>query len=58
MITYKEIENANIAVYLDKKRAGTIKKVAGGFQYFPKGGKNGGDVLLTLQAVKASLEAE
>jgi len=56
MITYKEIEET--IVYLDGKKVGIIKRVIGGYQYFPKGSKKGGEVFFLLSSVKKSLESE
>lgn len=54
MIEY--VETVKIVVKLDKKIIGEIKKVDGGFQYFPKGSKTGGDIFITLNKCKYSLE--
>lgn len=51
-ITYSD----NVTVYLDGKAVGEIRSVVGGYQYFPKGSKNGGELLRTIEMVKASLE--
>ena len=56
MITYRPMSKTSITVFLDKKIVGHIKTVAGGYQYFPKGCKDGGDILPTVFAVKQSLE--
>jgi len=48
----------HIQVRQDGKIIGEIRKVSGGFQYFPKGHKEGGDIFSTLLAVKKSLESE
>lgn len=45
----------NIKVKLDGKYIGDIKSVAGGYQYFPKGSKTGGDIYATIQSCKDSL---
>ena len=60
MITYKHSTNissydTNISVFLDNKHVGVIKNVSGGYQYFPKGKKNGGDVFTSVKDVKDSL---
>ena len=52
MITYTE----EIKVFIDAKLIGTIHSVRGGFQYFPKGQKEGGEIFPTVSQVKASLE--
>lgn len=59
MIKYKK-DNTNIAVLLDGKIVGSIRPVAGGYRYFPrgKGEKFAGEVFKTIQQVKESLESE
>lgn len=47
-----------IPVRIDGKRVGTIEPVDGGWQYFPKGSKIGGEILPTINAVQKSLESE
>ena len=47
-----------LSVLLDGKKVGEIRKVKGGFQYFPKGSKNGGDVIPQLIDLKKQLEAQ
>jgi hypothetical protein len=59
MITYENLKNGDVKVFLDRKHVGKIACVDGGksgFQYFPKGCKDGGEVLPTIFAVKQSLE--
>jgi hypothetical protein len=61
MITYnaRTVDGkAEVLVFLDGKRVGTIHQVGGGYQYVPKGGTgmNAGDVLPTLGSVKHSIE--
>jgi hypothetical protein len=50
---------SKIQVRLDDGRrmkvVGEIRQVEGGYQYFPKGQKTGGDVLPTINAVRATL---
>jgi len=58
MITFKQIDPKTIHVLLENKRIGEIRTVDGGFQYFPKGQKKGGDVFPTLAACKQSLAEE
>lgn len=60
MITYKEIDYSEVAVYLEGKRVGTIVPIHGGlWQYWPKGPRaEGGEKFLTLALCKKSLEAE
>jgi hypothetical protein len=50
------MSETSITVFLDKKIAGHIKKVEGGFQYFPKGQKQGGEIMSSVFKVKVSLE--
>jgi hypothetical protein len=60
MITYKTNIDGTIDVLLDGKLAGTIRVVSGdgvGFQYFPKGQKEGGAVYPELSMLKRILEA-
>jgi hypothetical protein len=56
MITYKEGIDVFVIVYLDKKRVGSIRKVERGWAYFPKGSKERGEILPTINAVKKSIE--
>ena len=49
------IKNTEISVKLDKRIIGKIKQVNGGWQYFPKGSKRGGEVFSTESACKQSL---
>ena len=50
--------NTGVSVRIDGKVVGEIRRVEGGFQYFPKGHSNGGEILPTVKAVKLTLEAE
>jgi hypothetical protein len=43
-------------VILDKKVVGRIKRVDGGWQYFPKGQSTGGDIFPSVGLCKQSLE--
>jgi len=45
-----------LKVRLDGRHIGEIRKVAGGYQYFPKGKNYGGDILPTVGDVQQSLE--
>ena len=57
MITYK----ANNAVYLENKFIGEIRKVEGGYQYWPQGKKkyaDPDDIFPTIAEVKNILEEE
>lgn len=47
--------DTTVKVKVDGKYVGDIKSVSGGYQYFPKGIKSGGDVYATLQECKDSL---
>jgi hypothetical protein len=60
MITYTTANRFDTYVYLDGKLVGCIAKVDGGYQYIPDKHDSswGGDVLSTLQEVKASLEED
>lgn len=40
------------------KITGEIRQVEGGYQYFPTGSKVGGEILKTIGAVRATLEAQ
>lgn len=44
-----------VKVRLDGKYIGDIKSVKGGYQYFPKGSKSGGDIYPRLELCKNSL---
>ena len=59
MITFKwkDIGN-NEKVFLNKKHAGTIKRVEGGWQYFPKGHKTGGEIFKKISECEDSLKEE
>jgi len=57
MITYKTLPNGNVKVYLDNKFVGTIKPISQSFAYYPQGSKTAGEILPTIAAVKATLEA-
>lgn len=54
-ISYED-HGTEIKVYLAGKKAGEIRKVKTGWQYFPKGSKNGGDVFPSKLEAKRSLE--
>lgn len=45
-------------VRVDGITTGEIRPVKGGWQYFPKGQKTGGEIFLTLGEVKHSLEGD
>lgn len=58
MITYAQ-NGSEVCVFLEKRIAGEIRKVAFGYQYWPKGVTDpfmAGEVLKTISAVKRSLE--
>lgn len=54
-ITYRR-DNLQIRVYNEGLRVGTIKPVAGGYAYSPKGSKAMGETFATIDEAKASLE--
>ena len=55
MITYKN--KYCVYVYLDNKHVGNIFEIQGkGWQYFPKGQKEGGEIFASLALCKKSLE--
>lgn len=59
MIKYKEnAKTHNIIVQLDGKTVGEIRKVADGFQYFPKGQTVGGQVWSTVGECKCDIEGD
>jgi len=45
-----------LKVKLDGFIVGEIRKVIGGFQYFPKGHKTGGEIFATVSEVQRSLQ--
>ena len=57
---YKEGEEAcskePLKVRVDGRACGEIRKVSGGFQYYPKGSKTGGEVFTTVKQVQQDLE--
>jgi len=58
MITYRQMGADRVAVLLDGKVVGHIIPKMDGFQYMPKGSKNGGEIMKSVGAVKKSLETE
>lgn len=59
MITYESPKNVcsnNLIVKLSGKRVGEIKEVINKWQYFPKGGKEGGARWSSLAHCKRSIE--
>jgi len=58
MLQFNPINATTIAVLLENKRVGEIRKVEDGFQYFPKGQRKGGEVFPTVAACKQSLAEE
>ena len=59
MITYKwKVVGFKELVFLDGKLVGAIKKVEGGWQYFPKGDKIGGEIFKKISECEDSLENE
>jgi len=57
-ITKTKKSNSIITVKLDKKIVGEIRPVTGGWQYYPKGQKTGGEVFEKLSLCKKSLTEE
>jgi hypothetical protein len=57
MIDYEPDGATKIRVYLDGRRAGTIKKSVAGWQYFSMGKKFGGSCYKKLDDCKKSIEA-
>lgn len=56
MITFQKCKGV-YKVYLSGQKVGQINSVkGGGFQYTPKGQKEGGEVFTTVDEVKQSLE--
>jgi hypothetical protein len=47
-----------LKVRLDGRICGEIRKVKGGYQYFPKGSKTGGDILVSITKVQQSLSGK
>ena len=52
---YTEGEKACETEPLKVRRAGEIRKVKGGYQYFPKGEREGGEIFASVVAVQKSL---
>lgn len=48
-------DKIEVSVYIEGKRAGTIREFNGGFAYFPKGNKGHGEPYPTVERVKLSL---
>jgi hypothetical protein len=57
-ITYDRSTVAGIPVKLDGRRVGTIRNVRDGWQYQPTGSRHMGEVFLTVNECKRSIEAE
>jgi hypothetical protein len=55
-ITYKEVSDREVAVFMEGRRVGTIRPLLAGWRYYPKGQSQGGDKYPTLTLVKQSLE--
>lgn len=56
--TKGRLDKSNVTVKLKKRKIGEIRKVAGGWQYFPKGQKLGGEIFPAFHRVQKSLEQE
>ena len=54
----KPCEKEPLIVSLDGRLVGEIRKVTGGYQYFPKGAKKGGEIFRSVGDVKRSLSDE
>ena len=54
-VRFEFVKEDRIAVFLEDKRVGSIRKTTGGYQYLPTGGKFPGEVYETLGQCKASL---
>lgn len=57
MITYRSYANST-DVNLDNKLVGEIRRVDGGYQYFPLNHEEGGEIFPTLKKCKESLESD
>jgi len=55
MLKYTHKPSGKIKVLLDGRVVGEIRKVNGGYQYFPKGQKVGGEVFQSWGQVQRSL---
>lgn len=58
MIEYEYTEGGRgvpVRVRVDKRISGEIRPVDGGWQYFPKGQKTGGEVFKTMDECQKSL---
>ena len=53
---YKACDKEPLRVRLDGKICGEIRRVEGGFQYFPKGRKEGGEIFPSVLEVQKSLQ--
>lgn len=51
-------EKEPLKVSVDGRECGEIRKVTGGYQYFPKGNKAGGEILGTVTDVQRSLSED
>jgi hypothetical protein len=58
MITYTPIPPDKWKVHLEGKPIGEIRRSKAGYQYFPKGQKEGGDIFESLHECKRSLESD
>lgn len=55
-ITYKRVSSVEIEVVINDKYAGSIRQVANGWQYTPRGHKQGRAVCSSLRAAKNDIE--
>ena len=54
----KPCETEPLLVKVDGKISGEIRKVDGGYQYFPKGSKTGGEIFSSVTLVQRSLSED
>lgn len=59
-LTYAPTASGDVAVYIEQRRVGTIRKIGKGFAYFPGEYRRGtrGEILPSVADVLASLEGE
>lgn len=55
MIRY-EMKSGEMRVYLDGRHIGAIRMYGAGYRYEPKGSKSAGEMFMTIEAVKRSIE--
>jgi hypothetical protein len=57
-VSYKQLADGTLAVYLGRKRAGTIKQHETGYRFEIPGGRLHGLTFATVDRVKADLEGD